>query len=188
AKASAMPDKPIAVPAPETVAAPPIVEAPELGNDDDDDPDLSDALDNVPLADLVSEPLTSGQMCCPFHEDRTPSLRIYDNQYHCFGCGAHGNQLDWLVNAEGMDPDEAIELLKTWDGPLIDRALKYKKAKANRSRALRLWGEASSITNTLASRYLAEVPDITLAVHPTDIDSALRFDPHYRFNCVHRLC
>src|SRR5262249_17041208 len=104
------------------------------------------------------------------------------------GCGAHGNQLDWLVNAEGMDRDEAIELLKTWDGPLIDRALKYNKAEANRSRALRLWGEASSITNTLAARYLAEVRAIDLAVLPTDIDAALRFHPHCPFNGIHHPC
>jgi hypothetical protein len=109
AKASIMPDKPAAVPTPEMVApAATIIEAPEL-DDDDEDPDLSDALDNVPLADLVTERLTNGQMCCPFHEDRAPSLRIYDDHYYCFGCGAHGNQLDWLVAVEGMTQDEAVE-------------------------------------------------------------------------------
>jgi DNA polymerase family A/CHC2 zinc finger/Toprim domain len=188
AKAGVIPDKPVAVPALETVAAPPIIEAHELDDDDDDDPDLSDALDNVPLADLVTEPLTSGQMCCPFHEDRTPSLRIYDDGYHCFSCGAHGNQLDWLVNAEEMDRDEAVELLKTWDGPLIDRALRYNKAEANRGRALRLWEDAVSITNTLAARYLSETRRIDLAALPTDIDTALRFHSRCPFNGTHHPC
>src|SRR2546427_10740246 len=87
AKATApLSDKPAAVSAQvaEVIAA----ASPEF--DDDEDSDLFDALDNVPLADLVTEPLTNRQICCPFHEDRTPSLRIYDNGYYCFSCGAHG--------------------------------------------------------------------------------------------------
>jgi CHC2-type zinc finger protein/Toprim domain-containing protein len=185
AKATApLSDKPAAVSAQvaEVIAA----ASPEF--DDDEDSDLFDALDNVPLADLVTEPLTNRQICCPFHEDRTPSLRIYDNGYYCFSCGAHGNQLDWLIAAEGMDRDEAVELLKTWDGPLIDRAAQYNKAEANRSRALRLWGEAAPIANTLAARYLAEIRRIDLAALPPDIDAALRFHPHCPFNGVRHPC
>jgi RecA-family ATPase/DNA polymerase I-like protein with 3'-5' exonuclease and polymerase domains len=35
------------------------------------------------------------KICCPFHDDRTPSLHIYaDGHYHCFGCGAHGQAKD----------------------------------------------------------------------------------------------
>jgi CHC2 zinc finger/Toprim domain len=165
-----------------------VEEVAEVDDSDDEDPDLSDALDNVPLADLVTEPLTSGQMCCPFHEDRTPSLRIYDDHYHCFGCGAHGDQLNWLVDVEGMDHDDAVELLKNWDGPLIDRAAKYDKAEANRSRALRLWGEAIPIANTLAARYLAETRSIDLAQLPADINAALRFHAHCPFNGIHHPC
>src|SRR6516225_9705866 len=72
-------------------------------DDGDEDPELTEALATVPLADLVTEPLTSGMLCCPFHDDSTPSCRIYPDGYYCFGCGARGNQLDWLMAAEGMD-------------------------------------------------------------------------------------
>lgn len=44
---------------------------------------------------------------CPFHDDRTPSFHVYpeegDYHYHCFGCGAHGDAVDWLVFSLGMD-------------------------------------------------------------------------------------
>lgn len=32
-----------------------------------------------------------GFMRCPFHADRVPSLKLYDDHFHCFGCGAHGD-------------------------------------------------------------------------------------------------
>src|SRR6516225_5190153 len=50
-------------------------------HDSDEDPDLSDALKHVQLADLIAQPLRSGMMRCPFHEDGTPSLRIYPDHY-----------------------------------------------------------------------------------------------------------
>ena len=51
--------------------------------------------------------------CCPFHSERTPSLYIYtnDNQYHCFGCGAHGDAITLLREKENLDFVEAVEQL-----------------------------------------------------------------------------
>lgn len=33
----------------------------------------------------------SGMACCPFHDDKTPSLKIYEDNYYCFGCGSTGD-------------------------------------------------------------------------------------------------
>jgi DNA polymerase family A/CHC2 zinc finger/Toprim domain len=156
--------------------------------DADEDNELSEALATVPLPDLVSENLTNNLMCCPFHADNTPSLHIYPDHYFCFSCGTHGNQLDWLVAVEGMKHAEAVEMLKNWDGPLIDHAAKSNKAEANRSRALRLWGEAVPLTNTLGARYLSEIRGIDLAQLPADIDTTLRFHRYCPFNGVHHPC
>jgi hypothetical protein len=40
-----------------------------------------------------------GLLKCPFHEDATASLKIYEkgNNYHCFGCGAHGMPVDFVM-------------------------------------------------------------------------------------------
>ncbi len=58
--------------------------------------------------------------CCPFHEDDTPSLVITPakNLYHCFGCGAAGGPIDWVMRRQGVSFRHAVELLK--DGaPLV---------------------------------------------------------------------
>src|SRR5262249_53667804 len=119
------------IPAPEfgTNAAAIDAAAIDSNTDGDEDPELTEALETVPLADLVTEPLTSGMLCRPFHDDSTPSCRVYPDGYYCFGCGARGNQLDWLMAAEGMDRDAAIKLLKAWDGPPVERAPKPDKAE-----------------------------------------------------------
>ena len=51
--------------------------------------------------------------CCPFHRDRTPSFRIYDGgrRFHCFGCGATGDVLDFVQRAYGTILPEAAKLL-----------------------------------------------------------------------------
>ena len=32
----------------------------------------------------------AGMACCPFHNDKNPSLKVYDDHFYCFGCGAAG--------------------------------------------------------------------------------------------------
>ena len=60
--------------------------------------------DMPPLFDLVSVQLTADhKTSCPFHpDDDTPSLQFYADHFYCFGCGARGSRVDWLVQGEGM--------------------------------------------------------------------------------------
>ncbi len=47
----------------------------------------------------------TGMACCPFHGDgqeRTPSLKVYDDHFHCYGCGAHGDVIDWVATRDGL--------------------------------------------------------------------------------------
>src|SRR3954447_10703707 len=48
--------------------------------------------------------------CCPFHADRTPSFKVDTRRgtYRCFGCGAHGDVIDFLAAIEGLRPARAI--------------------------------------------------------------------------------
>lgn len=39
----------------------------------------------------------SGMACCPFHKDKTPSMKIYPQNYFCFGCGASGDAVDFAA-------------------------------------------------------------------------------------------
>jgi DNA primase len=53
--------------------------------------------------------------CCPFHNEKTPSFTVNEDKqfYHCFGCGAHGNAIDFLMNFDRLDFVESIEELAT---------------------------------------------------------------------------
>lgn len=46
--------------------------------------------------------------CCPFHGEKTPSFYVYDDHFHCFGCGAHGDAVAYLMQAGGRSFREAV--------------------------------------------------------------------------------
>ncbi|OOF70696.1 DNA primase [Rodentibacter caecimuris] len=53
------------------------------------------------------------QACCPFHHEKTPSFTVSEKKqfYHCFGCGAHGNAISFLMEYDKLEFVEAIEEL-----------------------------------------------------------------------------
>ncbi len=61
--------------------------------------------------------------CCPFHDEKTPSFTVSPGKqfYHCFGCGAHGTTLGFLMEYDHMSFVEAVEELATRAGLEIPR-------------------------------------------------------------------
>ena len=53
-----------------------------------------------------------GFMRCPFHADRTPSLKLYGDHFHCFGCGEHGDVIDLTAGLFGCSKSEAAQRLE----------------------------------------------------------------------------
>ena len=49
--------------------------------------------------------------CCPFHGEKTPSFYVYDDHYHCFGCGVHGDAIGFVMQSQGASFTEAVEQL-----------------------------------------------------------------------------
>ena len=49
-------------------------------------------------------------ICCPFHNEKTPSLKLYDGNrgFYCFGCGEHGSVIDFVMRYFGLDFQSAI--------------------------------------------------------------------------------
>ncbi|TWH64449.1 DNA primase [Azomonas agilis] len=80
---------------------------------------IHDLLNRVDLVGLIGERITlkkSGKnhlACCPFHDDRSPSFSVSSERqrYHCFGCGAKGDAIDFLVNHDRLDFRQAVEEL-----------------------------------------------------------------------------
>ncbi|MCG7585168.1 DNA primase [Photobacterium sp. OFAV2-7] len=61
--------------------------------------------------------------CCPFHNEKTPSFSVSQEKqfYHCFGCGAHGNVLDFVMEFDRLDFVEAIDELASQLGLEVPR-------------------------------------------------------------------
>ena len=82
--------------------------------------DISTIKRNIRLSDIVGQTLSIKKQPndeylgkCPFHNDSTPSLRVYDHsgKYYCFGCNENGDVFDWLEKQRGMTLQEAREYL-----------------------------------------------------------------------------
>ena len=69
----------------------------------------------VPLRDAAKHyGLTvsrNGMTCCPFHEDRHPSMKLNEDYFFCFGCGAKGDVIDFTARLFGTDLKDSAEKL-----------------------------------------------------------------------------
>ncbi len=68
---------------------------------------------------------------CPFHDDHIPSLIVKEDHYHCFGCGAHGDVIDFAARLFGLRPYDAARKLATDFGidPNLPPACVLKKPR-----------------------------------------------------------
>ena len=80
---------------------------------------IDQVLNQTDIVDLIGSYIEIKQKgkehtaCCPFHHEKTPSFTISSEKqfYHCFGCGAHGTAVTFLMEHEGLEFVEAIETL-----------------------------------------------------------------------------
>ena len=82
----------------------------------------------TPMAALVGRRVKlarsgkSWKGCCPFHNEKSPSFHVYDDGYHCFGCGAHGDAISFVMNTQGSSFVDAVEALATEVGLDVPKA------------------------------------------------------------------
>lgn len=58
------------------------------------------------------QPNRAGFISCPFHQgDRTPSMKLYEKDFHCHACGAHGDIFDFMMQMDGISFKEAFHTL-----------------------------------------------------------------------------
>lgn len=96
----------------------------------------------TPLAPLIGRKarlVRNGRQwkgCCPFHNEKTPSFHVYDDHFHCFGCGAHGDAITFLMRAEGASFPEAVERLAAEAGLEVPKPSPQAAARERRARDL----------------------------------------------------
>ena len=82
---------------------------------------MQELISRIAVADLVGRyvPLRpSGERHvarCPFHDENNPSFVVFPatGTFHCFGCGAHGDVIAFLMRAEHLNFREALDLLRS---------------------------------------------------------------------------
>ena len=77
--------------------------------------DIVDAIDRyIPLKKAGANFIA----CCPFHNEKTPSFTVSQSKqfYHCFGCGAHGNAISFLMEYSGLSFTDAVSQLAEYAG------------------------------------------------------------------------
>src|SRR3954464_12633811 len=72
--------------------------------------------------------------CCPFHNERSASFKVDTRRghYHCFGCGAHGDVLDFLAAVEGLGLTDAIRRARELAGGTVERPAPRPRPKPDR--------------------------------------------------------
>jgi hypothetical protein len=80
---------------------------------------------------------------CPFHDEKTPSFFIFDNnRFKCFGCGAHGDSIDFIQKLYGLSFQDALKHLGIEQGPItpeLKRGIEERKRKAQLVKKFRDW-------------------------------------------------
>lgn len=96
-------------------------------------------------AERYGLPIRQGSMvCCPFHADRTPSMKLNEDYFYCFGCGASGDVIDLaarLFSLSGYDAAKklAADFVITGQKPSVLAKLKRGKSQAElESRSFRV--------------------------------------------------
>ena len=96
--------------------------------------------------------------CCPFHDEKTPSFTVSPGKgfYHCFGCGAHGTAIGFLMEFDHMSFVEAIESLAATMGVDVPRSESDKPA--------RRYDELFSLLDSISRHFQACLKDSATAV------------------------
>src|ERR1700686_3636015 len=75
---------------------------------------------------------------CPFHHEKTPSFYVVEDKgfFHCFGCGAHGDAIGFVMRADNLDFVEAIERLAGEAGLAVPQSTPQERERAERQKTL----------------------------------------------------
>ena len=120
---------------------------------------IDQILDRVDIVEVISEyiPLKRAgrnyKAPCPFHEEKTPSFVVSPDKqiYHCFGCGAGGNVLSFVMKHEHMEFREIIEKFANKVGIELPKDNVANKEKSSLSENLY---KLNSVAETFYHKYL----------------------------------
>ena len=112
----------------------------------------------------------SGMACCPFHDDKNPSMKLNEEYFYCFGCGATGDVIDFTARFYNLSPKEAAEKLAQDFGLAYDsqapprrRYVRQKteaqKFKEDRDHAFRVLADYFHLLRKWETDYTPKTPE-----------------------------
>lgn len=114
-----------------------------------------------------------GMVCCPFHDDHAPSMKLYEDHFYCFGCGKHGDVIDLAAELFCIPPYDAACRLADDFGVDADAEIVRTPAREE----LRIFREDQLRCQRVLSEYLRLLKDWKERFAPTDPDA----EPDDRF-------
>jgi DNA primase len=132
---------------------------------------IADLLNRIDIVEVVGRHVTlkkagaNFQGLCPFHNEKSPSFSVSPTKqfYHCFGCGAHGSAISFLMEHSGLTYVDAIEELARSAGLTVPREERRPQDLAKQQQAIALsevmspaadWYKQQLKLNTRAIDYL----------------------------------
>ena len=112
----------------------------------------------------------SGMACCPFHDDKNPSMKLNEEYFYCFGCGATGDVIDFTARLYNLSPKEAAEKLAQDFGLAYDsqapprrryvrRKSQAQKFKEDRDHAFRVLADYFHLLRKWETDYTPKTPE-----------------------------
>lgn len=105
---------------------------------------MNDLRDRLTLSDIVGKAVKLSRAgrefkgCCPFHNEKTPSFYVNDEKqfYHCFGCGAHGDAIGFVMQNNNLSFIDAIESLASEAGLQVPKQSPQEIERAKKEKGL----------------------------------------------------
>ncbi|AEG32122.1 DNA primase [Thiomicrospira cyclica ALM1] len=122
---------------------------------------IDQLLARVNLVDVINArvPLKKAgatyKACCPFHQEKTPSFNVNPTKqfYHCFGCGAHGDAISFLVEHDGLSFVEAVEVLAQQVGMTVPRQKLSKQQQKVQQQRIERERDLYDVSHAVAKFY-----------------------------------
>ena len=127
----------------------------------------------------------SGMACCPFHDDKNPSMKLNEEYFYCFGCGATGDVIDFTARLYNLTPKEAAEKLAqdfglTYDSQApprwryVRQKTEAQKFKEDRDHTFRVLADYFHLLGKWETDYTPKTPEET--PHPRFMEAIQKKD------------
>jgi len=139
-------------------------------------------LDLISVAEKYGFSARKDMINCLFHDDRTPSMKLYHDHFYCFGCGSHGDIIDFTAKLFGLLPLEAAHKLQSDFGitashkPSIPAQIKMINKREQEKRTFQIITNYCNFLKECRTLYAPKSPDEEL--HPLFIESLKELDKY----------